>query len=134
MASQYAQLSDLYLYGIRAAAFPSTVTDDIKMAALIAASGLADDYLNARYRLPLVSWSVALTTAVCQIAAFRLFTSQIGFNPEAGHNMVLETNHDTAIKWLEGIANAKIPAAGIVDSPPPADAVSRIRSRRPRGW
>jgi phage gp36-like protein len=132
--SQYATASEFNTFGIRAAALPPAVTDTDRLKAVSAASGRADSYLGARFRLPLSAWGDDLRQAVCAIAAFELVSSQVGFNPQAGHNMVLITRKEDAIRWLEQVASGKVTPAGITDTAPAAASVSRVLSRPPRGW
>ena len=80
----YATTADFDRFGIRPEALPQTITVQDKDAAISAASGRADSYLGARFRLPISAWGDDLRQAVCAIAAFELVASQVGFNPEAG--------------------------------------------------
>ena len=75
-----------------------------------------------------------LRQAVCAIAAFELIASQVGFNPESGHNMVLVTRKEDAIRWFEQVSRGHVTPAGVVETPPPTSSVSRVKSNRKRGW
>lgn len=133
MAS-YATASDFDIFGIRASALPSTVTPENKDRALSAASGRADGYLGTRFRLPLSAWGDDLRQAVCSIAAFEIVASQVGFNPEAGNNIVLVQRKDDAIRWLEQVSRGHVMPAGLVDTAPSARSSSRVFSNPQRGW
>lgn len=109
--SQYATTTELQQLAITPAAgvrFGSTAMD----AHLQAASSIADSYIASQFELPLVTdpqgWDMSLTVAVCNIAAYRLY-SQFGFNPN-GQNAdewIVQRYRD-AILWLEQIRDKKI--------------------------
>ena len=63
----YATLADLYKYGAPATAF-GNLTDPDKQAGLDEASAKVDEFLAARYPLPLISWPVSITEHTCRIA------------------------------------------------------------------
>ena len=130
----YATAADFDRFGIRPEALPQTITAQDKDAAISAASGRADSYLGARFRLPIAAWGDDLRQAVCAIAAFELIASQVGFNPESGHNMVLVTRKEDAIRWFEQVSRGHVTPAGVVETPPPTSSVSRVKSNRKRGW
>ena len=134
MSSAYATAADFDRFGIRAAALPASITDVDKLAAVTAASGRADSYLGAKFRLPISAWGDDLRQTVCAIAAFELVSSQVGFNPDAGHNMVLVTRKEDAIRWLEQVARGHATPAGVTDAAPAAASVSRVTSNTRRGW
>lgn len=138
MAS-YATVTDFAAFGLRDSALPSSITPTQREQAIAAASAVADGYLGARFRLPLASWGVDLTQAVCKIAAFDLLATQVGFNPESGANAILVDRKNDAMRWLEHIAAGKITPAGVVDSTPSAApggpaAAARAFSQSMRGW
>jgi phage gp36-like protein len=138
--SCYATLpDDFYTHGLRAAALPSSVGTPAITAAITAASGRADGYLCGRFTMPLTAWGTDLTQAVCAIAAFELVAAQVGFNPEAGHNMTLVERKADALRWLEQVSRGAVTPMGVTDSKPsstPGDAnpSARAYSRRSRGW
>jgi len=84
---------------------------------LLAASSEADAFLAERYHLPLAAWDSVLSRNVGFIAAFRLMTSAIGFNP-SGADAYFEKNFDTAMKWLKMVSCFHVTPSGIVDSSP----------------
>ena len=70
--SQYAQISDLALYGGPATAFQSPATNPAVLnAALVAASAEMDSYFNGRYQLPLLTWDTSVTEVCAKIASTR---------------------------------------------------------------
>jgi phage gp36-like protein len=131
--SSYAAPEDFDRFGIRPSALPSSITRADKQAAINAASDRANGYLGARFRMPIIDWGDDLRQAVCAIAAFELVSAQVGFNPEAGHNLVLINRKDDALRWLEQVARGHITPL-IIDTSPPAASISRVTSNRPRGW
>jgi len=130
----YATAADFDRFGIRPEALPASIKPIDKEAAISAASGRADSYLGARFRLPISAWGDDLRQAVCAIAAFELVASQVGFNPEAGHNMVLVTRKEDAVRWFEQVSRGHVTPAGISETPPPTSSTSRVKSNRKRGW
>jgi phage gp36-like protein len=132
--SAYATAADFDAFGISPAALPDSILDSDKLRAVQAASGRADSYLGARFRLPLISWGADLSQAVCAIAAFELVATKVGFNPDAAHNQVLIDRKEDAIRWLEQVSRAHVMPSGVVDSTPPAASVARVYSNKPRGF
>ena len=130
----YATAGDFDRFGIRPEALPASIKPSDKEAAISAASGRADSYLGARFRLPISAWGDDLRQAVCAIAAFELVASQVGFNPEAGHNMVLVTGKEDAVRWFEQVSRGHVTPAGISETPPPTSSISRVKSNKKRGW
>ncbi len=94
-----------------------TVEESKVWKELLAASAEADAFLAERYQLPLASWDSVLSRNVGFIAAFRLMTSAIGFDP-SGADAYFEKNFDTAMKWLKMVSCFHITPSGIVDSSP----------------
>ena len=131
---RYATAEDFDRFGIRPEALPASITAKDKEAAISAASGRADSYLGARFRLPISAWGDDLRQAVCAIGAFELVSTQVGFNPEVGHNMVLVTRKEDAVRWFEQVSRGHVTPAGISETPPPTSSTSRVKSNRKRGW
>lgn len=132
--SAYATAADFDVHGIRPEARPAAITAEQISAAIVAASGKADSYLSARFRLPLSSWGVDLTQAVCAIAAFEMVSTLLLFQPDPATNVVLVGRKDDAIDWLKQVAAGKANPADLTDSDPPASSVARVHSKTPRGW
>lgn len=133
--ARYATTAEFDEHGLRAAAV-GTVSSTSKEAALDAASALADSYLCGRFATPLSRWGLDLTQRVCQIAAYELVSSQVGFNPEAGHNMVLVDRKNDAMRWLELVAKGAVTPTNLPvtsGGQPPFSPVS-VTSDPPRGW
>lgn len=131
--SCYATSAQFDRWGIRPSALPASITDADKVAAVEAASSVADGYLG-RFRLPLSSWGDDLRQRVCEVAAYKLLSSQVGFNPELGHNQTVLVNHDAAVRWFEQVSFGHVTPAGIVDTAPAVVSTSRATSNPKRGW
>lgn len=110
----YAVRDDLTTYSLTAAALTGTSTA-AQDKALVAASMIADGYLSSRFQLPLTTWGEDLKRQVCEIAAYILMKRR-GFSPELADADQLKGGHDSAMKWLEGIAGGRITPVGLVDS------------------
>lgn len=132
--SAYATAGEFDVHGIRPEARPAAITAEQISSAIVAASGKADSYLSARFRLPLSSWGIDLTQAVCAIAAFELVSSLLLFQPDPANNVVLVGRKDGAIEWLRQVAAGKANPVDLVDSEPPANSVARVHSKPARGW
>lgn len=96
----YATLTDLYRYGAPATAFGDLADSDLQ-AGLDEASTKVDEFLAARYPLPLISWPVSITEYTCRIAAYNLISVR-GFNPALGNegDQQLEKRYTHAIAQL----------------------------------
>ncbi len=132
--SLYASPEDFDRFGIRPSALPESITAADKLAAISAASGRADSYLGARFRLPISAWGDDLRQAVCAVAAFELVAAQVGFNPEAGQNLVLQQRKDDAIRWFEQVSRGHVSPVGVSGTAPTTVSASRVVSNTPRGW
>lgn len=130
MGTQYATAAELTATP-GAGAYVKNVTDADLDAQLLRASGLADDYLQRRYTLPLSAWSQSLRQAVCHIAAYWL-ASHKGFDAGAAGSTARRLYED-AIKILESLATNG--GAGITDSTPDVQEGTGFVSTLPRrGW
>jgi phage gp36-like protein len=98
--SSYAQTADLYRYGAPASAF-GTISGSDQQAALDDASARVDEFLAARYPLPLISWPSSITEYTCRIAAWNLISGR-GYNPAVGNegDQNLKARYDDAIAQL----------------------------------
>lgn len=113
--SSYATPVDLSRHGLSPAALGDVSLWD-QQAALDAASSLADGYLAATFTLPIVTPSIDLVIAVCQIAAWNLLRRR-GFNPEAGSDAAIRQGYDDSIRWLERVAKGDV-VPTLTDSTP----------------
>lgn len=111
--SSYATAADLNIHGAPASAFGDATAADIQ-GALDAASTLADGYLRNKFTLPIVTPSVDLKMAVCQIAAWNLVRRR-GFSPDDPTAEALRLGHQDAMRWLERVA-AGTTTPALVDS------------------
>lgn len=76
-------------------------------AALQAASSIADSYINSVFILPLTDWDMSLRIHVCNIAAYLLYC-QVGFNPAAPADKLIEMRYQKALEWLQSISDEKV--------------------------
>lgn len=104
--SQYATKSDLTTLAITAAA-AGRFGDAAIEGQLQAASSLCDSFLVSQFTLPLITWDMSLTRAVCDIAAYYLYC-QFGFNPAAPQDKLIQTRYEMALKWLAQIQQKEI--------------------------
>jgi phage gp36-like protein len=98
--SSYASLADLYKYGAPATAF-GVLSGADQQAGLDEASAKIDEFLAARYPLPLISWPVSITEYAARIAAYNLLSVR-GYNPAIGNegDTSLKSRYDDAIRQL----------------------------------
>jgi phage gp36-like protein len=120
MATQYAYKANLVSLGITPAQ-AARFGDDAINAQLQAASGVADGYLPSQFTLPLVTWDMSLTLAVCQIAAYQLFC-QFGFNPESPADQLITLQYKNGMKFLMDIRDKNVfppytDSSGAAESP-----------------
>lgn len=94
----YAELADLYRYGAPATAFGS-FSDADKLAGLNEASAKVDEFLGARYALPLISWPVSITEHTCRIATWNLLSVR-GYNPATNGDENIRIRYEDAIRQL----------------------------------
>src|SRR5579859_1411594 len=130
---QYADVADLGRLGLRQLATAGLSVDDLN-AALVAASEIADGYLRAQYRLPLVAWGADLRRTVAMMAAWDILCAQRGFNPDSPGDQIWLLRYQQALQWLKDVANGLL-SPNIVDSTPQIrDGAPRVRTAPRRGW
>jgi phage gp36-like protein len=130
---QYADVTDLGRLGLRQLATAGLSVDDLNVA-LVAASEVADGYLRAQFRLPLVSWGSDLRRHVAMIAAWDILSAQRGFNPDSPGDQIWLARYQQALQWLKDVANGLL-VPNIVDSTPQIrDGAPRVRTSPRRGW
>jgi len=101
-------------------------------AALVQASGVADDYLRSEHAVPLPVPSIGLKVHVCRMASYFLMRKR-GFDPES--NKILVDDYAEALSWLKMVAKGEIQLAGAVDATPDVEeGEPSILSGEPRGW
>jgi phage gp36-like protein len=130
--TQYAQIADLAVAGINAAALSGFSTPQ-QNEALVNASRLLDGYLRNKFKLPLVQVGQDVVRATCIIAAYDLMFGR-GFNPSAGADPNIEKRYKGIIGdpphqlgWADLVSNGKI-TPDVTDSSPAA-AEGRPASR-----
>ncbi|MGZ3456344.1 MAG: phage protein Gp36 family protein [Polyangiales bacterium] len=129
---QYSDASDLARLGLKKLATAGLSAADVD-AALIAASEIADGYLRAQYKLPLVSWGADLRRHVAMIAAWDILSAR-GFNGDAPGNEIFLERYEQAIAWLKDVSRGLV-SPNVVDSTPPKrDGAPRVSTATRRGW
>jgi phage gp36-like protein len=110
----YATRADLANLGLIGGALVnvSTATQD---AVLLAASAIADSYLQSAFVLPITAWGQDLVRAVCTIAAYDLLTSR-GFGMVQGPDENIRKRYEDALSWLQEASEGGQSPAYIVDS------------------
>lgn len=111
--TQYASQTDLAQLGLAPGALQN-VTGTVQDAALLAASALADSYLESRYKLPLTSWGKDLSRIVCFIAAYDILTSR-GYSPQSPDDHIRQRYID-ALAWLQEVSRGTQSPSQIADS------------------
>lgn len=114
MATAYATLADLTVYGVKDAGPFGGLSNSQQQAAIDAANATADGYLAAKFKLPLTSWGADLKQKVVVLARFELLTTR-GFAPEGGAAEAITVAYQAAIKWFEGVSKGVITPT-VVDS------------------
>ena len=105
--TSYATSTDLETFGLNARALQG-VSDAAVLAAIAAASSIADGYLIARYPSPpLTGWPDALRYHVIGIAQYMIVSGHIGFNPDGSHEEIRNRYND-AIKYLTAISQGSV--------------------------
>src|SRR4051812_46267462 len=104
--SQYAEPSDLALYSLTPAQAGRFVAES-QLAAVKAASALADAYIGGQFLLPLALWDLSLVVAVCNMAAYWLF-NQYCYNPNAPADKQVLTRYQQSIDWLVEVRDKKV--------------------------
>ncbi len=117
--SSYAKPTDLVVHGAPAAMIADKAPEELQ-AALDAASTYADGFLRNRFTLPIVTPSVDLVMAVCQLAAWNLLRVR-GFSPEDQTGQAIRMGFDDAMSWLKRVADGTTTPA-LTDSSPGASA------------
>ena len=135
MGTLYVTPAQLTTYGVNPFALQK-VSQDEQTAACVACSAKADDYMNSRYKLPLLSWPPSITMAVAHMAIWVVLSNR-GRNPEAGYDDEISMRYREAIAYFEGIQQQRINPAGIVDSGtsnPPSFPFPKVTTGPTRGW
>lgn len=112
--TQYATPTDLTDLGLIGGAL-STVSMTTQNAALVAASAIADSYLQSRYSLPLTTWGRDLTRIICTIAAYDLLTSR-GFGMTQGSDENIRKRYMDALTWLDEVSKGTTTPSQLHDS------------------
>jgi phage gp36-like protein len=147
----YATQADFAQLGLPAKATTGIAYADID-AALEVASRQVDSYIGSRYDLPLVSFDMSVTIAVCSIAAYNLL-SRRGFAAGAADAEIVRQRYEDALGWCKDVArglalpgvttttdqtkppvNPQLAPFSIQSSVDPSDGSFVVGAPTPRGW
>jgi hypothetical protein len=129
----YCLPEDLPRYGI-----PAPALRDVPLASqadsCLSASTEAEGYLASAYAMPMVSWGADLRAHVARMAVYDLMR-MIGYDPDSGKDVLIETGRANAIQWLNRIAAGKLRPPGMIDTVPEVlEPEVWVESGTPRGW
>jgi phage gp36-like protein len=127
MATAYASLADIGIYGLNTATLPPWIVTSTQQAKLDAANAKVDSYLNSKFRLPLVAYGKDIVEAAAVMAAFELIVLR-GFDPESEKDKIFSDRYERTIKWLEGIAAGTV-LPNVTE--PPSDGTGASYVRQP---
>lgn len=120
-----------------------------QLQACIDATNDADDYMNGRYAMPLLSWPSSITDHTAYGAIFKLANGPIGMAPQAGADKNIAANYARAFGGVDpatgavlrgyfpGIQAQAIHPAVTPSVPIGADPghdAPQVSSNQPRGW
>ena len=105
--SQFAQIADLFRYGMAPTA-RGVLTDDQLNGALVSATGTMVGFFAGRYNMPLLAWGEEVIKYCCWIAAFEVLSGGRGYNPAAGADPLLLQRYNLAIQWCRGVQSKAI--------------------------
>lgn len=131
---QLLTLDEFAKLGVPASSFPSTITDAVKTANIVSASGVVGGYLSKRYTFPLVQWGDDVRWAVAAIATFLLLKLR-GFNPDNPADQLVVKAYDDALAWCREVAKGLVEPSDIIDgSASENDAAPLVSSETALGW
>lgn len=128
----YATTTDLDELGLPTG-WLTGVTTAQQEAALDAASAEADDYLRARYTLPLSAYPDSLKARVVDMAVFRLMKRR-GYNPENGNDNLIAKAYDDAMVWLKQVARGEVVLGATDATPSTYEGAPEVNTGTARGW
>jgi len=130
----YATYGEFLQFGLRSGVIAGISEPDV-VAALAAASSVADGYLRSRFTLPLLAWGQDLRLNVCKLAQWEVMTGQRGFNPENPGNAIYLERYEQAVRWFEQVAKGLVAPGGIEDSTAETnEGGPECETSEPRGW
>lgn len=117
--------------------------------ACLDATSTADEYLANRYQMPLLAWGPDLVRYTAFIAIFALMSGPIGFAAQAGSDVQITRNYQSAVGGTDPITGGqvtgyfdKVQRQAIVPNVTPSIAVGadpghdapQVQSQPVRGW
>lgn len=129
----YATVLQFARYGLPVAATTRKYTDDEILSFLEGASREADSYIRSQVPLPLISWDLDLTIAVCRIAAITMLDNRGGNAGDPTMYLMAKTAGDRGYDWLSDVSTGKASLNVVTTAPAQASSVG-ISSRPLRGF
>ena len=131
--STYCSLAELEAQG-PAAKVLAGVAQEKRIEALLAASRTAHSRVVRRHKPPILTVGPDVAKAVAYLAAVDLMTTDVGFNPNAAHHVLLVNERDRQDRWLRELA-AGTAVGDIRDSTPETrEGTGAVATGESRGW
>lgn len=111
--TQYAAISDLYLYGFREEA-RGDLSDAVLNAALVSASTTIDGFLGQRFGYPLSTWTTEITRWTAVLATFELMTGPRGLSSDSPDYQVLQDRKNEVLDFLKRAQRQDYHPVGLV--------------------
>lgn len=133
--SCYGTITGLHAYGVKPAAYPSDITEEIKLDHLTRASSIIDSYLRKRHTLPISSYGDDLSSAAYAIATYTLIRRRGADATSNFADQLVVKGYDDTIRWLENLAKGLVELAGTSDATPAEpEAAPLFESDEPSRW
>jgi phage gp36-like protein len=126
----YAGIRNVSSLALRAQALVDLTVEE-QADGLVAASDQADQKLGARYKLPLVSWSLGISKHAASIASLTFMQAR-GYAPEPGQRDTFRDAYNQAIDFFDDVFTRGDPS--ITDQNPADDFNTGLPDPPPRDW
>lgn len=131
MSHQYATVEDMKRFAIPAVVLRDCEIPDLN-SALVAATSMADSYLENRYNPPITMIPDSLKLAVANLAVFIVIKKK-GIRPNSDDDITIREGHTDAIKWLQDVAAGRATLPSQETASAPQDGPD-VLSDMERGW
>jgi hypothetical protein len=110
-------------------------TDEDRLLACIAASGIAEGETAAAYTMPLTAWPLEYRHEAARIAVGKLVSGKVGQDPMKGPDESITNDVKNALHYFARIAAGKTKPPGLLDTTPTVFEASHYVARgTSRGW
>jgi phage gp36-like protein len=131
------------------AATLSLATYAQQLQACLDATNQADSYMRSRVQLPLLAWDNDISMFTAMIAVYRLMSGAVGFAPQAGTDVNIVRNYQSAVGGTDPVTGQivigyfeKVQRQAIVPNWTPSIPVGQdpghdapqVSSQPQRGW